>query len=506
MNIHRLEKDLHDLLQEMVHMEAAFEASIREVHPNYRLSAKNLLRYLLFRSRDIRKYHGLLSDLGLSSLRSAEGYVFSNLYNVVRNVNLVRGTKIKLRPNQVDLIGYTKSKLLLEHHSNDLFQDSHRGHFTRIMVTLPEESASDKEIIKGMIERGMRVARINLSHGDLTQWKQMVDHVHSASNELNIPVKIYMDLSGPKLRTCDLLEINENGKLKKHVRVKEGDLIRLVKESDYHEKSSSSQKTVGVQLDTVIEDAQLQDRVLFDDGMICSKVVEKHREYLVLDIKACHKPKIGSQKGINLPDTKLNLPSLTPRDLELLPFVVNHADIVGYSFVRNGSDVEMLYAQLDKLGGDEIGVVFKIENDEAFNHLPEILLKGMRRDRIGVMIARGDLAVEVGFERNAELQNEILWLCEAAHVPVIWATQILENLAKTGIPTRAEMTDTWQAAQAECAMLNKGPNINKAIEVLQNILDRMEGHASKKKNELRALEVAKEYYSKLTQAAQFNEP
>jgi pyruvate kinase len=120
----------------------------------------------------------------------------------------------------------------------------------------------------------------------------------------------------------------------------------------------------------------------------------------------------------------------------------------------------------------------------------------MKRNKIGVMIARGDLAVEIGFERISEVQNQILWLCEAAHIPVIWATQVLENLAKTGMPTRAEISDAAQGAQAECVMLNKGPYINDAIKTLKNILIRMEGHSFKKKNELRALNVSKNYFQK----------
>ena len=114
----------------------------------------------------------------------------------------------------------------------------------------------------------------------------------------------------------------------------------------------------------------------------------------------------------------------------------------------------------------------------------------MKRDKIGVMIARGDLAVEIGFERSSEVQNEILWFCEAAHIPVIWATQVLENLAKTGIPTRAEISDVVQGVHAECIMLNKGPYINDAIVLLKNILVRMEAHSFKKKNSLRALNMA----------------
>jgi len=115
----------------------------------------------------------------------------------------------------------------------------------------------------------------------------------------------------------------------------------------------------------------------------------------------------------------------------------------------------------------------------------------MKRNKIGVMIARGDLAVEIGFERIAEVQSQILWLCEAAHVPVIWATQVLENLAKTGIATRAEVSDAALSAQAECVMLNKGPYIVDAVKTLKEIISKMENHGYKKKNSMRILNIAK---------------
>ena len=114
----------------------------------------------------------------------------------------------------------------------------------------------------------------------------------------------------------------------------------------------------------------------------------------------------------------------------------------------------------------------------------------MRRSRVGVMIARGDLAVETGYERMAELQEETLWLCEAAHLPVIWATQVLEQLAKTGLPSRAEITDAAMGERAECVMLNKGPYLVEAVRTLDDILRRMEAHQSKKTPRLRSLRLS----------------
>jgi pyruvate kinase len=132
-------------------------------------------------------------------------------------------------------------------------------------------------------------------------------------------------------------------------------------------------------------------------------------------------------------------------------------------------------------------VVLKIETPAAFARLPAILLVAMTRYPVGVMIARGDLAVEAGFERLAELQEEILWLCEAAHLPVIWATQVLDRLTHTGTATRAEVTDAAMAVRAECVMLNKGPYIADAVVTLVDILRRMESHQYKKRSLYRRL-------------------
>ncbi len=122
--------------------------------------------------------------------------------------------------------------------------------------------------------------------------------------------------------------------------------------------------------------------------------------------------------------------------------------------------------------------MLKIETRRGFENLPDMLLAAMRAPKCGVMIARGDLAVECGFERLAEVQEEILWVCEAAHVPVIWATQVLETLSQDGMPSRAEITDAAMAHRAECVMLNKGPHVVSAVRVLDDILRRMQAHQS----------------------------
>ena len=180
---------------------------------------------------------------------------------------------------------------------------------------------------------------------------------------------------------------------------------------------------------------------------------------------------LGAEKGINLPDTVLPVPALTREDDAYLPFIAAHADMVAVSFIRTAADVEHVLDRLDAPAPSDLGLVLKIETRQGFENLPAILLAAMRHPRLAVMIARGDLAVEIGFERLAEVPRQILALCEAAHVPAIWATQVLETLAKTGQPSRAEITDAAAAQRAECVMLNKGPHIIDAIRTLDDILD-----------------------------------
>jgi len=164
--------------------------------------------------------------------------------------------------------------------------------------------------------------------------------------------------------------------------------------------------------------------------------------------------------------------------------------VVELSFANTVKDVESLQSHLARMGVPPPAIVLKIETRRGFENLPEMLLAAMRAPSCGVMIARGALAVECGFERLAEVQEEILWVCEAAHVPVIWATQVLETLARDDIPSRAEITDAAMGQRAECVMLNKGPHVIHAIRVLDDILRRMRAHQTKKSVMLRELHVA----------------
>jgi pyruvate kinase len=247
--------------------------------------------------------------------------------------------------------------------------------------------------------------------------------------------------------------------------------------------------TLGCTSSQVFEDAQAGERVWFDDGRIGGVIerTEPDRLHVRITHARARGAKLVADKGINLPDSHLRLAAMTDKDRADLGFVANHADMVALSFVNTVEDVRALRELLAPLGDRQPAIVLKIETKRGFENLPAMLLEALKAPRCGVMIARGDLAVECGFERLAEVQEEILWLCEAAHVPVIWATQVLESLAKDGLPSRAEITDAAMSHRAECVMLNKGPYVMEAVHVLDDILRRMHGHQEKKRSMLREL-------------------
>lgn len=250
--------------------------------------------------------------------------------------------------------------------------------------------------------------------------------------------------------------------------------------------------SIGCTAPEIFADLRVGDGVLIDDGKLAGLVAVGGDEPLVeITLAPADGRRLRPDKGLNFPDTDFRLPALTAKDRADLAFVAREADVVNLSFVRRPEDIDALDTALAELGRPDMPVILKIENRQAFENLPRLLLATLRRHAdCGVMIARGDLAAECGWERLVEVQEEILWLCEAAHVPVVWATQVLDGLAKQGLPTRAEVTDAGVAARAECVMLNKGPNVADAVRAVRDISARMRGHQSKKRPLFRPLRMA----------------
>ena len=215
------------------------------------------------------------------------------------------------------------------------------------------------------------------------------------------------------------------------------------------------------------------EAILFDDGIIegIIKEVTQDEIRVLITVVPSNGGRLKPDKGINFPQSELKFSSLSDKDKHDLQFVLENANVINMSFVNHPDDVSEL---LEVINSDDVdrkmGLILKIETSSGFDNLSEIILESMKNYPIGVMIARGDLAVELGWERIGRIQEEILSICKAAHITSIWATQVLENLAKKGIPSRAEITDTVMAQRADCIMLNKGSYILRAIKLLDSIL------------------------------------
>jgi len=243
----------------------------------------------------------------------------------------------------------------------------------------------------------------------------------------------------------------------------------------------------------VFDEVKIEEPIHFDDGKISGVIKEVQNDRILVEITHTFKKegRLLTDKGINLPHSKLSISGLNKKDKSDLKFIIQHADAINMSFVNSKEDVQELLLELNHLKANpDLGVILKIETQNGFNNLTEIILEAMQLKTIGVMIARGDLAIETGWENIGRVQQEILFLCEAAHIPDIFATQVLESLAKKGIPSRAEITDAIKAQQADCVMLNKGAFILKSIKFLDKILKDIEPYRDKSARLAPALKLA----------------
>ena len=279
-----------------------------------------------------------------------------------------------------------------------------------------------------------------------------------------------------------------------------GDRIRLHKDPSpgenacYDDSGSLIQLAhISCTLPEIFDFVKEGEPIYFDDGKIEGFIETVTSEELLVKITQAKDrgSKLKADKGINLPHSNLGISGLTKKDREDIKFIAEHAHTVNFSFVNTKEDVLDLYSELEMLSAD-IGVILKIETQKGFSNLPSILLAAMQSYPVGVMTARGDLAIETGWKNFPSIQQEIMRICSAAHIPNIWATQVLENLAKKGTPSRAEITDAAQAQQAECVMLNKGYYIHKAVKMLDKILRRMEKFQRKSKSVIPKLEQAEQ--------------
>lgn len=446
----------------------------------------NLAHYLALRRHELRPLQRQLMWRGLSSLGRLESRVLPTLDAVIAALAALSGRPLPFPAPEQD--AFFAGEERLDAATAASLGPEPEGRYTRIMVTLPSEAAGDVDFILALAKSGMDIARINCAHDDAGAWRAMTQHVRAAGEAVGRPIAVLMDIAGPKIRTGAVLPMRKS---KPAGRLLPGDTLRLVADGEPH-VDEAAPFSAAVSLPEIVTRLAVGHRIRYDDGKV-EAVVESVREGEAI-LRILHtRPdgtKLKPEKGINLPDTALGLSPLTAKDDADLATVIECADLIGYSFVSRPEDLDLLDDAIARHGAARerpLGLMAKIERPEAVKNLPDLVARAARRGPFSVMIARGDLAAEIGFERLAEMQEELLWICEAAAVPAIWATQVLEDLVRDGIPSRGEMTDAAMAARAECVMLNKGPAVREAVELLDRLLGRMSDHLDKKTPTLRAL-------------------
>jgi pyruvate kinase len=454
------------------------------VRPEFAPSAENLAAYLALRHHDLRPLQRSLMAMGLSSLGRLESRVLMTLAAVRTALSAMTGHAEAL---QADEAVFFAGEARLRGRAAHLFGARGAGRQTALLVTCPSEAAADPAFMRTLAERRVDAIRINCAHDDAGAWGRMIDHARAAEAATGHRMRVFMDLAGPKIRTGAVM-MGEGVK-----RVRPDERIAVV-------APGALPGTLAPGLAAAVE-CTLPDvfgavlpghRVFIDDGKIGAVVEAAEAGAFVARVTRCDGDgaKLKPEKGINFPDSLLDVPALTPKDAADLAFVAAHADAVEFSFVQSTDDVVRLQEALAAArpdGWQEIALVLKIETARAVRNLPGIVVRAGARQPVAIMIARGDLAIEIGFARLAEMQEEILWVGEAAQVPVIWATQVLEHFVKKGMPNRAELTDAAMGVRAECVMLNKGPFLLEALDALDGLLGRMGDHVHKKTPQLRRL-------------------
>ncbi len=574
-------KEVKALLKELRKLK---EVVLEQKVDSENVSIKNMYHYLKLRSRDNTKLQDRLSLIGLSSLGRSQMHVIDSLNHVIEILSALSKEE---NVENMDSYLTIKDSLEIAQKNRAIFGVENLScGIPKVLLTLPTDSANDREFIKEMLNLNVNMFRVNTSHDSSEVWKSMINNIKSQ----NPNAIIFADIAGPKIRTGKIsrvepsikigskvetttITISTNGQTKSESinlkgkkvpanlvvseeffkELKEGDKILfydaldkkrelLVTKKSSNLVEATIDKKVILSNETVlklkkkknfftstlkdfedtIEEIRLFDKdkifITTDDIFGSAKTIE--RDYAVVsctnkEAMSCVKKgervfiddgKLGlkvtsikdngvmcevilakdkgfilkEEKGINFPDSDINLKAITKEDKKNIAEIIDLVDIFGVSFAQSKEDILDLLEIINK-SGREIGVVAKIETKKAISNLPEIIEGLLQAPKSAIMIARGDLAIEAGFENLALLQEEIFELCASAHIPVILATQVLETQMKTNIPSRAEVIDAGTAQRADCVMLNKGPYAIDTIKKLNSIFEQMKALFNKNK-------------------------
>jgi pyruvate kinase len=297
---------------------------------------------------------------------------------------------------------------------------------TKIVCTIGPASESE-EVLKQLMSNGLNVARLNFSHGTHEEHKKRIDTIKKLREELDLPIAIMLDTKGPEIR----IKTFKSGE----VTLQTGDIFTLTTRD-----VEGDETIVSVSYEGLPKDVSKGTRILIDDGLVELEVIEIVNG---TDIRCTvlNGGTIKDRKGVNVPNVPINLPAVTEKDIEDIKFgIENDVDFIAASFIRKAEDVLQIRKILEENGGEDIEIISKIENQQGVDNIDEII-----EASDGIMVARGDLGVEIEAEKIPILQKQIIKKCNLAGKPVITATQMLDSMMRNPRPTRAEVTDVANA-------------------------------------------------------------
>ena len=331
---------------------------------------------------------------------------------------------------------------------------------TKIVATLGPASSSRETLIE-LVKVGVDVFRLNFSHGSHDDHRRVIETITEINESYGLHISILADLQGPKLR----VGVIENNALE----LKKNDIVTFV-----NKKCVGTAEQIYMSYKRLATDVEIGEKVLIDDGKLELKVVETDGKSVV-KLKVTHGGVLSSNKGVNLPDTKIKLPALTSKDIKDLAFILQFpVNWIALSFVRSKGDVELLKKKI-KATGHDAKVIAKVEKPEAIENIKEIISVSD-----AVMIARGDLGVEVPMEKLPHIQKDIIKRCIQKAKPVIVATQMMESMINNPSPSRAEITDVANAVLdgTDAVMLSGETSVGKhpvaVVEAMNKIITQAE--------------------------------